>query len=70
LGEPAPEGPHLPLSDPISVVDLAHLLRRKPFQIIADLMEFGLFMTVQESIGFTVASQIAQKYGFIPKRIG
>ena len=44
--------------------DLAEQLKRKPFQIIADLMEVGVFANVNQSIDEDVAQQICAKYGF------
>ncbi len=49
---------------PIIVRDLAEQLKRKPFQIIADLMEVGVFANVNQSIEEEVAKKICAKYGF------
>ena len=46
------------------VRDLAEQLKRKPFQIIADLMEVGVFANVNQSIDEEVAQQICAKYNF------
>jgi translation initiation factor IF-2 len=74
---PAPVGPKPPekfvplatdqvitLKPPIIVRDLAEQLKRKPFQIIADLMEIGEFANVNQSIGEDVAQRICAKYKF------
>ena len=52
------------LKPPIIVRDLAEQLKRKPFQIIAELMEVGVFANVNQSIEEDVAQQICAKYGF------
>jgi len=54
----------------ISVSELATLLGQKPFRIIADLMELGVFVNVMHLLGFDTASQIATKYGFTLKKSG
>jgi hypothetical protein len=51
-----------------SVLDLARLLGQKPFRIVADLMQFGVFATVKQTLDFEVISSVARKYGFIAKR--
>lgn len=61
----APTTGHLiTLKPPIIVRDLAEQLKRKPFQIIADLMEVGVFANVNQSIEEDVAQRICAKYGF------
>jgi translation initiation factor IF-2 len=52
------------LKPPIIVRDLADQLKRKPFQIIADLMEVGVFANVNQSIDEEVAQKICAKYNF------
>ncbi len=52
------------LKPPIIVRDLAEQLKRKPFQIIADLMEVGVFANVNQSIEEDVAERICAKYKF------
>ena len=52
------------LKPPIIVRDLADQLKRKPFQIIADLMEVGVFANVNQSIDEDVAQKICAKYNF------
>ena len=52
------------LKPPIIVRDLAEQLKRKPFQIIADLMEIGEFANVNQSIGEDVAQRICAKYKY------
>jgi len=52
------------LKPPIVVRDLAEQLKQKPFKIIADLMESGVFANVNQAIDDRVAQRICAKYGF------
>jgi len=70
---PAPETPKfvppetgeiITLKPPIIIRDLAEQLKRKPFQLIADLMELGVFATVNQAVDETVAQRLCAKYGF------
>jgi translation initiation factor IF-2 len=61
---PPPDGQIITLKPPIIVRDLAEQLKRKPFQIIADLMEVGVFANVNQSIDEDVAQKICAKYNF------
>ncbi len=47
------------------VRDLADQLKKKPFQLIADLMELNVFANVNQSIDETVAQRLCAKYGFV-----
>ncbi len=52
------------IKPPIVVRDLAEQLKQKPFKIIADLMESGVFASVNQAIDEKVAQRICAKYGF------
>ena len=52
------------IKPPIVVRDLADQLKQKPFKIIADLIELGVFATVNQGIDELVAQKICAKYGF------
>jgi len=52
------------IKPPIVVRDLAEQLKQKPFKIIADLIELGVFATVNQGIDELVAQKICAKYGF------
>ena len=52
------------IKPPIGVRDLAVALKQKPFKIIADLMEVGVFANVNQAIDDSVAQRICAKYGF------
>ena len=47
----------------VTVDFLASLLGRKPFQIVADLMELGVFASPQETVNFDDAAKVLRKYG-------
>lgn len=48
---------------PIVVRELALLLNAKPFRLISELMEVGIFASMNQSIDEEVAQKIAAKYG-------
>jgi translation initiation factor IF-2 len=52
------------LKSPIVVRELAEKLNRKPFQVIADLMEMNVFATVNQAIDELTAKKVCGKYGF------
>src|SRR6478736_9063092 len=51
------------IKPPIVVRELAEALKQKPFKIIADLMEAGVFSNVNQAIDEKFAIQICAKYG-------
>jgi translation initiation factor IF-2 len=71
-GEESPQGESkvILIADPIQVRELAGALRQKPFKIIADLMEMGVFENVLGYVKFQVASKVAGKYGYKAEKIG
>ncbi len=52
------------LKPPIIVRELAEQLKQKPFKVIADLMEAGVFANVNQAIDEKIAQTICAKYGF------
>ncbi|MCW5551165.1 MAG: translation initiation factor IF-2 [Verrucomicrobiae bacterium] len=52
------------IKPPIVVRELADQLKQKPFKVIADLMELGVFATVNQAIDEKIAQQVCAKYGF------
>jgi translation initiation factor IF-2 len=52
------------IKPPIVVRELADQLKRKPYQLIADLMTLGVFANVNQAIDEDVAARICAKYGF------
>lgn len=57
-------GKLITLKPPIIIRDLAQEIDRKPFQLIADLMELNVFATVNQAIEEPVAKQVCAKHGF------
>lgn len=53
------------LKPPIVVRDLASELGVKPFKLISELMEMGIFASINQSLEEDVASKIAEKRGVI-----
>jgi translation initiation factor IF-2 len=51
------------IKPPIVVRELAEQLKQKPFKIIADLMEAGVFANVNQAIDETIAEKVCAKYG-------
>ncbi len=50
------------IKPPIIVRDLAAAMKRKPHQVIADLMELGVFATVNQSIEPEIAQRVCAKH--------
>ncbi|HVY70086.1 MAG TPA: translation initiation factor IF-2 N-terminal domain-containing protein, partial [Verrucomicrobiae bacterium] len=61
---PPTSGELITLKPPIIVRDLAEQLKRKPFQLIGDLMEMNVFATVNQAIDETIAQRLCAKHGF------
>ncbi len=52
------------IKPPIVVRELAEQLKQKPFKIIADLMQMGVFATVNQAIEEGVAEKVCAAYGY------
>src|SRR5207237_3953452 len=61
---PPETGEIISLKPPIIVRDLAQQLKRRPFQLIADLIELKVMANVNQAIDETVAQKLCAKYGF------
>lgn len=61
---PPATGELITLKPPIIVRDLAEQLKKKPFQLIADLMQLNVFASVNQAIEEAVAQRLCAKYGF------
>lgn len=59
-----PNAPTITLKPPITVRVLAEKLNKKPFQIIADLMELKVMANVNQVLDEPIAKHICAKYGF------
>jgi hypothetical protein len=72
--EPGDESLNIPsirevvIPNEILVRELAKIAGQKPFKIIADLMEIGIFANVTQKIGFEAASRVLKKYGILAKK--
>ncbi|HAV64281.1 MAG TPA: translation initiation factor IF-2, partial [Verrucomicrobiales bacterium] len=52
------------LKPPVIVRDLADKMSIKPFKLIADLMELGVFANVNQAVDDAIAKKVCAKYGF------
>jgi hypothetical protein len=70
---PAPLPPiigEMTVEEHMTVSELAGVLKQKPFLIVADLMENGVFATVHQRIDFDVIAQVVRRYGYTAKKAG
>jgi translation initiation factor IF-2 len=58
------DAPVITLKNPIIVRDLAEQLKRKPFQLIADLMQLKVMANVNQAIDEATAKTLCAKYGY------
>jgi translation initiation factor IF-2 len=61
---PPATGELITLKPPIIVRDLAEQLKKKPFQLIADLMQWNVFANVNQAIDEVAAQKLCAKYGY------
>ena len=59
-----PDAQVISIKPPIVVRELAEQLKQKPFKIIADLMEVGVFANVNQAIDEAIAQKVCAKYGY------
>lgn len=50
---------------PVVVRDFAAVLGLRPFQLISELMQMGIFASITQSLDETVAAKVAEKHGFL-----
>jgi hypothetical protein len=65
---PPPIVGELVIPEQTSVLDLAKLLGQEPLKIIADVMQLGGYVSVDQILDFKTISGVARKYGFIARR--
>ncbi len=53
------------LKPPIIVRDFATTLGMKPFKLISELMEAGIFASINQTIDEQVAAKVAEKHGYL-----
>ena len=56
---------HVTVPDPVSVKQLIELAGKKPFCIITDLMELGLFVNIDGTVSFDIAARVLRGYGIV-----
>lgn len=67
---PSPPAPLPPIKGEMVVpaettaAQLAALLGQKPFQIVADVMDLGFFVTANDPLSFEIIFSVARKHGF------
>lgn len=69
---PAPVDPTsktINVKGPVSVADLAALMGVKPFKLIADLLQMGVFANPATSIDTDQIAGLCEKHGFIYERV-
>jgi hypothetical protein len=69
LVEPGEPGKRVFEPDYIEVKELVELLGLKPFEIVAGVLELGIFKHADELIDFSTAATIATKHGYVTERI-
>lgn len=65
---PLPITQVIEVPDPIAVHHLSSLAKRKPFQVIADLMALGIYANLEQQLEFVTASRLLRQYGILAKR--
>jgi len=50
---------------PVVVRDFATILGLRPFQLISELMQMGIFASITQSLEEGVATKVAEKHGFV-----
>jgi len=74
--KPVPKPPASPppligemtVTEPMTVGQLASALKQTPYQIIADLMEIGVYARLDYLIAFDAIAKITRKYGYLAKK--
>ena len=65
---PLPIASEITVPEQMTVAELAAALNQKPFRIIGDLIQSGVFATLNQVLDFETIVKVSQKYGFIAKR--
>jgi len=58
----------LSVPEQMTVRELAELLMLKPYLVVADLITFGVFTTVNQIIGFEAIARVVRKYGYTARK--
>ncbi len=59
---------HVKVPDPVSVRQLIELAGKKPYCIIADLMELGLLVNIDRTVSFDIAARVLRRHGISASR--
>ena len=62
-----PIGGELVIPAHTTVLQLASILSQKPFRIIADLMEVGVFANVNQELDFDTIAKVTRRHGYTAK---
>ena len=71
LPSPGPLPPitgEMVVSDQMSIYQLATLVKQTPYRIVADLIELGVFVRLEDQVNFDVITKVLRKYGFAAKK--
>lgn len=69
LLEPGEPDNRIFVADYIEVRELAALLGLKPFKVVAEVLELGIFKHADELIDFSTAAKIGNQHGFAVERL-
>ncbi len=65
-----PDGPReVFLPEQVVVAELAEVLSLKPFRVIADLMDFGIYVAASHSLDFNAAANVCSHHGAVARRL-
>jgi hypothetical protein len=67
--DPTPGSARVALPDPVAIQDLATALHLRPFEVIATLMAFNVFASVNQRIDFGTAAALCAHYGVTARKV-
>jgi len=56
------------VAERMTIRELAALLKQKPFQIIAELIELKILAKMDQELSFDLIAQLVRRYGYTAKR--
>ena len=56
------------VGDQMSIHQLATLLKQTPYRIVADLIELGVFVRLEDQVEFALITKVLRKYGIAAKK--
>jgi hypothetical protein len=67
--EPPADGPsEVTISDPITVLELSRALHAQFYEVVAVLIQHGIFKSADDALDFSTASLVCTHYGVTPHR--